>query len=251
MLDDRKHWTDPLRGSSPPAFQATAETLQTIAGGDDAVVPGQCAGPESLGSAGTSGYYGVPRDAAIPRAESASVVALAPFQEQPGDLRRIVIITGTEFRATGYHSGLVVTLGDAVIVPVYSNSTTIWAEVPAHVAGQVDVVVTNSDGQADRLAGAYTFASPQSFDFNGSWTSDDHDGPPVRFTIQNDGLAIVACGTSTTRTFSPPLAVSNGEFSFSSDDGVAFSGRIVSPSIARGTISLAPCIPMAWYAEKQ
>ncbi|HSC29374.1 MAG TPA: IPT/TIG domain-containing protein [Vicinamibacterales bacterium] len=162
-----------------------------------------------------------------------------------------VVITGTGFQRAGYQSGVLVTLGDAVISPLYANSTTIWAEVPAHAPGQVDVVVTNWDGQTGRLSGAYTFALPESFDFNGNWQSDDHDGPPVRFTIQNDGLASVGCGTATTRTFSPPIPVSNGEFSFSGDDGVAFSGRIVSPSIARGTISMAPCIPMTWYAAKQ
>jgi hypothetical protein len=46
------------------------------------------------------------------------------------------------------------------------NSTTIHLSTPAHAAGTVDVVVTNSGSHADRLTGGYTYASPESFDFN-------------------------------------------------------------------------------------
>lgn len=161
-----------------------------------------------------------------------------------------VVVTGTGFRETGYHSGVILTIGDAVITPYYANSTTIWAQIPAHIAARVDVIVTNSDGQTGRLAGGYTFAPPQSFDFNGAWEGDDHDGPAIRFMIQNDALTSLACGTSTPVTFSHRVPVTNGEFSFSSDDGVAVSGRILSPSTARGTITMAPCAG-TWFAEKQ
>jgi hypothetical protein len=45
--------------------------------------------------------------------------------------------------------------------------------------------------------------------------------------------------------------VTNGEFSFARDDGVGFSGRIVSASTATGTIKLGSCESNAWNARKQ
>jgi hypothetical protein len=157
-----------------------------------------------------------------------------------------VIITGT-----GFQSGAIVTLGDTAIkLHAYVTSTTMSGEAPAHAAGQVDVVVLNPDGQAHRLVGGYTYALPESFNFNGSWGGVPHE-TPIRFTIQNNTLASVSCGTSETFTFSPPPSVSNGEFSFRRDDGIAVSGRILSASAAMGTINLAPCTTTTWYAERQ
>ena len=132
-----------------------------------------------------------------------------------------VIITGT-----GFQSGAIVTLGDTAIkLHAYVTSTTMSGEAPAHAAGQVDVVVLNPDGQAHRLVGGYTYALPESFNFNGSWGGVPHK-TPIRFTIQNNTLASVSCGTSETFAFSPPPSVSNGEFSFRRDDGIAVSGGI-------------------------
>jgi len=38
-----------------------------------------------------------------------------------------------------------------------TNSTTITATTPAHTAGAVDVVVTNSDGKSGTLTGGFTY----------------------------------------------------------------------------------------------
>lgn len=161
-----------------------------------------------------------------------------------------VAITGTGFQEIGFQSGVVVTFGDTAIKVLYVRIDTILAEAPAHVAGTLDVVVTNPDGQTARLAGGYTYALPQSFDFNGNWHGG-HGDIPIRFTIQNDTLTSVGCGTSANLTLSPPRPVINGEFSFSREDGVAVSGRIVSASAAVGTINIAPCTGATWYAERE
>lgn len=42
----------------------------------------------------------------------------------------------------------------------FTDTNTIIATVPAHLAGTVDVVVTNADGQSDTLENAYTYTSP-------------------------------------------------------------------------------------------
>jgi hypothetical protein len=162
-----------------------------------------------------------------------------------------VLIVGTGFRGTGYNSGLRVRFGEAVVEPFYANDTGVYAEVPGHAPGQVDVVVTTADGQTATLAGGYTFVLPQSLDFNGNWTGDGHDAPTVRFTIQNDTLVSFGCGASPTVTLSPAVPLKNGEFSYSSEDGVAVAGRILSPRLAKGMVNLPQCPSLTWFAEKQ
>lgn len=160
----------------------------------------------------------------------------------------LLTITGT-----GFQAGTTVTLdGSAVRNAYVRNSTTIHFSSPAHAAGTVDVVVTNPGGQADTLSGGYTYASPLSFDFNGNWegTAGPELDTVMRFTVQNNALASVSCGTSGTLTFSPPPSVSNGEFSFFGNDGVGVSGRIVAASDAVGTINIAPCTATVWRATR-
>jgi IPT/TIG domain len=162
-------------------------------------------------------------------------------------------ITGTGIKGTGGSSGVMVELGGTAIRIFSISSTAIGGETGGHVAGQVDVVVTNADGQVARLAGGYTYVPPQSVDFNGDWHGfiEGEDDTPVRFTIRNNTLTSVSCGTTRPWTVSPSVPVINGEFSFSDDDGTAVSGRIVSTSAARGTIRLGTCTVGPWYAERQ
>jgi hypothetical protein len=82
----------------------------------------------------------------------------------------------------------------------------------------VGVVVTNPGGQPGRLDAGYTYRVPESFDFSGTWWGSPVDGSDLllEFTIQNNGLLSASCDTSVV-TFSPPLPVTNGAFSFSRD----------------------------------
>ena len=125
-----------------------------------------------------------------------------------------VTITGT-----GFQSGATVTFDGTASLwkPWIQSSTSIQVTTPAHAAGTVAVSVTNPDGQAVRSTGEYTYAPPETLDFNGTW--EGGAGPemwefPIRFTIQNNSLVRVSCGTSGTVTFSPPPPISNGEFFF-------------------------------------
>lgn len=159
-------------------------------------------------------------------------------------------ISGSGFRGTGYQSGVTVTFGGAAVKVDYVNSGRIWIQAPAHAAGQVDVIVGNSDGQTATVPGGYTYALPQSFDPNGEWAGWAYDETPMRFIIQNNTLVSASCGTAETLTFSPPPPVRNGEFSFTGEGGIAMSGRIVSAAAAAGTINMAQCTATEWYAEK-
>ena len=174
---------------------------------------------------------------------SLSIRAMTP---QPGSTAggSSVTITGT-----GIQSGATVTVG-GVVTEASSFAGSMYLTTPAHAAGIVDVVVTNPGGQSASLTGGYTYAAPESFDFNGEWEAGAHE-TPIRFTIRNNTLASLSCGTSATVVFSPAPVVTHGEFSFAGDDGIAVTGRIVSASAARGTINVGPCAATTWYAFKQ
>ncbi|MCU1229622.1 MAG: hypothetical protein JWO97_2506, partial [Acidobacteria bacterium] len=81
-----------------------------------------------------------------------------------------VTITGS-----GFQSGAAVTFGGtAATNVVVVNATTITAKTPAHVAGSVNVTVTNTDTSTATLAGGYTFLAQQ-FDANGDNVIDPAD----------------------------------------------------------------------------
>jgi hypothetical protein len=178
-----------------------------------------------------------------PASASLSIRAMTP---QPGSTAggSSVTITGT-----GIQSGATVTVGGAV-TEATSYDGSMYLITPAHAAGIVDVVVTNPGGQSASLPGGYTYASPESFDFNGEWEAGAHE-TPIRFTIRNNTLVSLSCGTSAPVMFSTAPVVTQGEFSFAGDDGIAVTGRIVSASAATGTINIGACAATTWYAFKQ
>jgi hypothetical protein len=67
-----------------------------------------------------------------------------------------ITITGT-----GFVSGATVTLGGtAATNVVWNNSTTITATTPPHTAGDVNLTVTNPDGQSGTKVNAFTYNPP-------------------------------------------------------------------------------------------
>ena len=69
--------------------------------------------------------------------------------------------TSVTINGSNYTSGATVSIGStAATSVVVVNSTTITAITPAHVAGTVNVVVTNSDTQSGTLTNGYTYTSP-------------------------------------------------------------------------------------------
>jgi hypothetical protein len=155
-----------------------------------------------------------------------------------------------QLTGTGMQLGLTVTFGDIKVTSRADIRPDILLETPAHAAGTIDLVVTNPDGQSQRLAAAYTYASPESFDLNGPWTGASYDGSDrtMAFTIQNNKLVSASCSYDSTVAlpFPSPPSVSNGEFSFVGSDGASISGRIVSPSEVIGTMNFSVCTSMQW-----
>ena len=170
--------------------------------------------------------------------------------------------TTVTIAGSGFQSAATVTLGSERQTPYVLNSSTILVTTAARAAGTVEIIVTNPDGQVGTLSGAYRYASPQSFDFNGGWegyalahpdarvqSTPRHSDMAMRFTIESNVLTRVTCG-GTILSFPTTQSVSDGAFSYAGDDGVVITGRIVSDGSAVGTIDTAACPATRWAAEK-
>ncbi len=69
--------------------------------------------------------------------------------------------TAVTVRGTGFLAGATLKLGGTSATGVtVANSTTISATTPAHAAGAVSVVVTNTDAKSGTLNNGYTFTAP-------------------------------------------------------------------------------------------
>jgi IPT/TIG domain len=162
---------------------------------------------------------------------------------------------GTYFKITG--TGFVgprVTLGGVAISQAYSTDpTTIHVTAPSHAPGSLDVVVTNADGQVATAPGGFSYALPESFEVNGNWEggADSNYETLLRFTIQGNTLTSASCGTSAMVTFSSPVPITRGTFSFLGSDGTSISGMILSANHAKGAISIPSCVNYPWFATKQ
>jgi hypothetical protein len=176
---------------------------------------------------------------------SATVSAVTPSIGSTGG-RTPVVISGTDF-----HQALTVTFGGIATEPfVYQGS--IYLTAPAHPAGRVDVVVMNPGAEPFIVSGGYTYAPPESFDFNGTWEggAGAERELPLKFTIENNLVTSVQCGGSDVLTFSRPPEVRNGEFTFSVE-GQTMTGSIISPDGSRGMITVGACAGVPWLAAKQ
>ena len=184
---------------------------------------------------------------------TASVSSLSPNLGSTGGATQVNIV--------GAGLGGTVTFGGVPVQGTFDSRSPnglMWVVTPPHAAGRVDVVLSSHFGPPITLPGGFTYAAPETFDFNGRWEGFGWNGQDneILFTIQNDMLLTVTCtgvfanDPDTTVTLSPPRPVTNSEFSFVGDR-VNFSGRIVAPSMASGTIRLGPCASDAWYATKQ
>jgi len=98
---------------------------------------------------------------------------------------------------TGFTAGATVTFGGVSATNISVNSgTSISARTPAHAAGAVDVVVTNTDGQSGTLSAGFTYTNP-----------------PPTLTAISPGSGTTNGGTSVTLTgsgFLPGASVTFG-----------------------------------------
>jgi len=173
--------------------------------------------------------------------------------------------TPVTIRGTNLRTGSTLTFDTESTTAFLANPTTIYAISPAHGEGSVSVSVTSPGGETVTLAGGFRFAAPGSFDFNGTWKgyalahpvnpqvvvrSQTHDDMALELVIENNTLTRFTCGGATVALPTPPPAVSNGAFEL--PEGAAIlAGRIVSATIAIGTINTPACPGTRWEAIKQ
>ena len=155
-------------------------------------------------------------------------------------------------RGSQFEQGATLRVGSALFFAQVVDSTEIrFTTVGTHAVGAVDVTVTNPGGLSATLPGGYTYALPDTFDFNGDWIA--HAGPDfeidMRFTIQNDVLVSIACGSDTSHTIAAPLQIKNGSFP-PVGDGFSFSGTIASGQTSFGQVNAPGCGNASWWADK-
>jgi hypothetical protein len=157
-------------------------------------------------------------------------------------------ITGTQFQP-----GATVKIGSTALWVTFQDSTTLrFANSGAHAAGSVDVTVTNPGGLAATLARGYTYSTADAFDANGEWIGHA-DGrneylTDMRFTIENNVLTSLSCGTPV--TMPTTVSMQNGAFSFAGADGLTMSGMLVSTTTSSGQVNAPGCADGRWWADK-
>jgi len=158
-----------------------------------------------------------------------------------------LVLTGS-----GFSAGAVL-MFDGVPTRVNIHDGDFYWFTRAHPAGQVDVVVTNPDGQSDRLAGGYTFVFPGSLDINGQWEgrAGEHWDFVFRFTVENDTVTSASCDRSAEIRFSSPPSTNTGEFLAAERGVTLLTGEFFSPAYALGEIDMAPCTRTRWEAWKR
>jgi IPT/TIG domain len=160
--------------------------------------------------------------------------------------------TGLFISGVSFQSGGIVTVDGVPAGAHFNGGAGYFLTTEPHAAGPVQIVVTNPDGVVSNPL-TYTFAPPESFDFNGTWESysEETEEPNFVFTIQNNQLMSMTCRGAAPITFATPPAIVGGAFGFTLADGSRMAGRIVAPDSARGDMNVVACGPLNWVAYKR
>ena len=139
--------------------------------------------------------------------------------------------TAVTITGTGFLAGASVKMGgtSATVLAVV-NSAIITATVPAHTAGAVDVVVTNTDTKSGTLTSGYTYTAP----------SGSNPAPTVTAITPNSG--VTTGGTTVTITGTGFLAGATVKMSGTSATSVALVNSTTitaaTPAHAAGAVSV-------------
>jgi len=169
----------------------------------------------------------------------------------------VVTTAGTWGTITGsqFEPGATVTIANVAVFSTVRDSTTIQFSTGAHAPGSVDITVSNPGGHTATLASGYTFTAPDAFDADGDWIAhadgSNHYLTDMRFTIQNNALISLSCGSEAAPVTTPiTLTVQKGGFSFSGVDGLSMSGKLDSMTTSEGRVNAPGCGDGLWWADK-
>jgi hypothetical protein len=146
--------------------------------------------------------------------------------------------TAVTISGTGFVAGATVTVDVVAVSAAVVNSTMIRAVVPAHSAGQADVIVTNSGGLVGRLPAAfeYVFEGPFTLTpstnvveaggrMSVSWTAPGGRSGDwiavfrVGASYDDDWYGLTEGATSGTHTVTAPTRPGQYEFRYLVDEG--------------------------------
>ena len=211
----------------------------------------------------TAACGGSPSSPSVPSSMPApSVVTPAPSPTGPQPTiaavsPNVVTTAGTWGTITGsqFEPGATVTIANVAVFSTVRDSTTIQFSTGAHAAGSVDITVSNPGGHTATLASGYTFTAPDAFDADGDWIAhadgSNHYLTDMRFTIQNNALISLSCGSEAAPVTTPiTLTVQKGGFSFSGVDGLSMSGKLDSMTTSEGRVNAPGCGDGLWWADK-
>jgi hypothetical protein len=173
--------------------------------------------------------------------------------------------TSVTITGTGFLSGATVSMGGTGATGVtLASSTSITAITPAHAAGAVNVVVTNTDGQKGTLANGYTYSSTPSNLGLGVLGGDSSSatvtaGQTASYTLSigGDGMggtASISCaGAPTAANCSVPASqpfnsTTPATFNVTVTTTARTAGALVVPGSVGSNFALACFAPVAWLS---
>ncbi len=156
--------------------------------------------------------------------------------------------TGLTITGAGFLAGATVSLdGTAATGVSVTSGTSITATAPAHAAGAVSVVVTNTDGQTGTLSNGYTYGSGLGLVLSGPGSATVSPGQSATFNfhIGGDGMsgtATVSCtGAPAKSTCSAPASIP-----FDSNTATDFSVTVTTTAPSTGSLRLPVSVSGLW-----
>ena len=121
------------------------------------------------------------------------VISISPTSGHPSGGTSVTV------SGTGFSTGATVTLGGTAATNVtVVSSVSITATAPAHAAGTVDVVVTNSNGQSATLINGFTYTSVETNEIsNINVAVNCNTSALINFRTSAESRAFVEYGTTT------------------------------------------------------
>lgn len=107
-------------------------------------------------------------DETTPTTPTSAALAVTNINPNTGTTNGGTMVT---FTGTGFVNSTVTFGGTSATNVTITSTTSFTAMTPAHAAGAVDVVVTNSDGDSDTTTNGYTYVAPITLEKT-NWTVD-------------------------------------------------------------------------------
>jgi Domain of unknown function (DUF1929)/IPT/TIG domain len=234
-----------VAGMNAGSVNVVSSTLLT------ATAPAHAAGTVSIAVTNTDGQSGTLNNA---------YTYIAPVAPNPAPVVTSITPnsgtvnggTGVNISGTGFLAGATVSFGGSNAAVTAVNSTSITATTPAHAAGIVSVVVTNTDQQSSTLGNGYTYSSPSNANLGLSLAPGDPKSITVNagesasdtLSIGGEGMGGMATLTCTGAPLGAVCSVPASQ-AFNSSAPTTFGIKVTTTSRTMGALHF-PASPVRW-----